>query len=1099
MDILTGLSFAGKAISNKTLPNKKKSRPDRVKRPYPSVENTYDSKRYRKSTRDVWQCAKKKYKEVENPKESGVIPKFYNQKKYYDKIKQQEKLNGNPKVWDWSRDRDRYYFRDGNRKKGTLGEKKIEAFTSDVDSVFSDDSMSKSKASRDSIGVDHTSLMKRADNLCDNKIHEKKFKRNLVREKRNNNGDSGFLRQFDDLTFDNPTNPVSKNTVPQYMGANSYANRLEGERELALNNGFSGFERDQDMTYGMVSKENFKHNNMVPHFSSASYGSDPIKQKNLDSVKQRKLEDFTGSLNSLNYRPKTERRPLFNPTIGLTNIYGMPNMSTFMSQRYIPGRERRNEFPVQPVKVTPGLNLGYNEVSKQGYHDLYRALPKTTDQLRTANNPKISYAKPIIHGKKGDKRPVLPNVAKRRPVTFFEQDPRDFVKTTSYFKAPKIRGNWDVPIPNREQTSSAHVGPAAAENSQLRPASLLPRHKIAHKENFKHPGPMRAGSQQHGKGVAFDMKSNIPNPTLRDVHNQTNYVGPATHHQGQKTQAFDMKSNIPQPTMRDIHSKQNYIAPAGHHEGFKSQAFDMKTNIPQPTMRDIHSKRNYVNAPNPSSREKGVAFDMKTNIPQPTMRDIHSKRNYVNAPGPSSREKGVAFDRVTNIPQPTMRDIHSKQNYINPAGPTSREKGVAFDRVTNIPQPTMRDIHSKQNYVNPAGPTSREKGVAFDRVTNIPQPTMRDIHSKQNYVNGAGPTSREKGVAFDMKTNVPQPTMRDIHGKRNYVNGAGPTSREKGVAFDMKTNVPQPTMRDIHGKRNYVNAPGPSSREKGVAFDMKTNIPQPTMRDIHSKRNYVNAPGPSSREKGVAFDMKTNVPQPTMRDIHSKRNYVNAPGHSSREKGVAFDMKTNVPQPTMRDIHIKKKYLNPVGTQEHEKSYAYDYVTNVPDATMRDVHINKKYVNAPGPTERGKSYAIDYKNWTPDVTMREIHINKNYVNPTGFHEKNRNRHDANMSYVNIGKEEIAMANGRSPTTSNYEKGPVKEAINMQLSEPIQVNREKYPNMNGQNPLQCVPTMHTRMGYQLPQWSSLRFDTCIPPAVLKFNPYINNTQHKSVEY
>jgi hypothetical protein len=104
-----------------------------------------------------------------------------------------------------------------------------------------------------------------------------------------------------------------------------------------------------------------------------------------------------------------------------------------------------------------------------------------------------------------------------------------------------------------------------------------------------------------------------------------------------------------------------------------------------------------------------------------------------------------------------------------------------------------------------------------------------------------------------------------------------------------------------------------------------------------------------------------------------------------------------------------------------------------------------------------------------------------------------------MSYVNIGKEEIAMSNSRAPTTSNYDKGPIKESINMQQCEPIQINREKYPNMGWQNPLQCVPTMHSRMGYQLPQWDSLRFDTCIPSASLKFNPLINNTQHKSVEY
>ena len=84
-------------------------------------------------------------------------------------------------------------------------------------------------------------------------------------------------------------------------------------------------------------------------------------------MKTRKVELFTGSADNLQYKPKTERKPLFNPLIGLTNIYGMPNFSDFAGARFIPGKERKNEKPFQEQKVTPGLGLGYNEVSTHGY------------------------------------------------------------------------------------------------------------------------------------------------------------------------------------------------------------------------------------------------------------------------------------------------------------------------------------------------------------------------------------------------------------------------------------------------------------------------------------------------------------------------------------------------------------------------------------------------------------------------------------------------------------------------------------------------------------------------------------------------------------
>ena len=181
------------------------------------------------------------------------------------------------------------------------------------------------------------------------------------------------------------------------------------------------------------------------------------------------METFTGSLNNLDYKIKTERRPLFNPQIGLTWNYGSPNFTNYYQSRFIPGRERRNELLNQPVRVTPGLDLKYNEISKQGFHDTYRVLPKTVDELRTANNPKISYTPPVIEGMKGERRAVIGNVPKLRPVTFKENDPRDMLKSLGVLRAPSIYGNYDAPSTNRQQTTKAHYGPAyLMQHYQLR-------------------------------------------------------------------------------------------------------------------------------------------------------------------------------------------------------------------------------------------------------------------------------------------------------------------------------------------------------------------------------------------------------------------------------------------------------------------------------------------------------------------------------------------------------------------------------------------------------------------------------------------------------
>ena len=112
----------------------------------------------------------------------------------------------------------------------------------------------------------------------------------------------------------------------------------------------------------------------VEDFDTSDYSTKiwaKVKNLNIEdhmSLKDaRKMDLFTGSLNNLEWKPKTERRPLFSPLVGLTHIYGSPVMTSEYESRFIPSRERRNEKPFQETRVTPGLNLGYNEVGKSSY------------------------------------------------------------------------------------------------------------------------------------------------------------------------------------------------------------------------------------------------------------------------------------------------------------------------------------------------------------------------------------------------------------------------------------------------------------------------------------------------------------------------------------------------------------------------------------------------------------------------------------------------------------------------------------------------------------------------------------------------------------
>src|SRR5690349_17009548 len=152
-------------------------------------------------------------------------------------------------------------------------------FNNDNDSVFSDDGSLNSigNKSRDSLNNDHMAFFKKGNMLQNNNYHNQRFI-----NKAKNEGVNGFMSQFEDLAYDNPTEPVSSNNTSQKIGKYGNTSRIEMERELALRGNYSNFENNNDMTYGIVDEKNFVHNNMVPNFKSGvgkGYGPNSNVQK----------------------------------------------------------------------------------------------------------------------------------------------------------------------------------------------------------------------------------------------------------------------------------------------------------------------------------------------------------------------------------------------------------------------------------------------------------------------------------------------------------------------------------------------------------------------------------------------------------------------------------------------------------------------------------------------------------------------------------------------------------------------------------------------------------------------------------------------------
>jgi len=1204
MESAASLSALGCIINNKEGPRPEKRSTNRVRRTPINADNVYNSWNLRKYRRKQRSIANDRHRKARKPMETGIIPNFYNSIKNVKKRKAEAIAAEKERQASIARARMEQF--DPNIK--------LEQF--DADSIFSDENSMWSNGSRGSRGSNGSRISREIDLgnnmaffnksnlLTNNKYHEQK-----IVEQMGNNGEPGFYAQFDDLEFNNPGDPVSSNNTQHQTGKFSNISRLEMERKLALKGNYSSFDNNQDMTYNVVDPKDFVHNNMVPFFKRGlgkGYGPDSIQQRKLDEMKQRKLERFSGSSKNIEYRPKTERRPLFNPHVGLTHIYGMPNFTNYFESRFIPGRERRNERIHQPVRITPGLNLGYNEIAKHGFHDTWRALPRTVDELRTANNPKISYGNVIIPGMKSVRRPIIPNVAKRRPITFKENDPRDFIKGTSYYRAPAIYGNFEAPDTNRQMTSRAWYGAAQFNPTLHKPESLYEQHRISHKENFLSPTPRNTTGVEREKSTTATANSYYLQSTNRQTtENRTwlNPAGPEYH----RELGFDYGTNIPDPTMRNLTEKKTWNNPAGP-EWHKPLAFDYGTNIPDPTLRNLTEKKTWNNPAGPEW-QKHIAFDYGSNIPDPTLRNLTEKRTWNNPAGPEYK-KHIGFDYGSNIPDPTLRNLTERRTWNNPAGP-EYQKAYAFDYGTNIPDPTLRNLTERKTWNNPAGP-EWQKPIAFDYQTNIPDPTLRNVTEKRTWNNPAGP-EWQKHIAFDYQTNITDPTLRNTNELKTWNKPAYPEWK-KGIAFDMVTNIPDPTIRNTTEVKTYQGPLGFPEREKGgyqvEAFntiapttlrqltqnktyyaplsyperfkgayqvDVQNTIAPTTLRQTTQNTaqighahypermkgayqiNVQNTIAPTTlrqttqntaqlghahypermkggyqvavqntiapttlrqttqntaqighahypeRMKGAyQVNVQNTVAPTTLRQLTQNTARLGPAGYPEKEKGAyQINVQNTVAPPTLRQLTQVKTEYGPLGSQDREKGgYQVAVQNTIAPPTLRQQTQNTTQYGPLGSQDREKGgYQVAVQNTIAPTTLRQLTQHKTHYNGPILHEgqKTRTRADAENSLVNIAKEKaIITRDGGAPTTSNYEKGPTYEYTMLQLCEPIQIKRDLYPRMVGQRPLQCVPTMYTRIPNVLPHITSVRIDSCVTEN-LKSNPFINNIIHKSVEY
>jgi hypothetical protein len=251
-------------------------------------------------------------------------------------------------------------------------------------------------------------------------------------------------RPIQTATPDVMFNPAGLEENPTYLSGSSFVSPLSG---VSMN------------------PSDFTHNNMQPFGRKINQN---VRPDAMNSI----LGTFTGEDKTI-IRKKEVEQMFDNTQQPFGNVYGMENSSDFVQQRINDPRNRGGERPFEPVRVGPGVGEGFGTTGKGGFqqieiNDIMMKKLKRTDDLRTADNPKLSYKTPVVPGQQfiGKSAESVGEVRKYRPDTFYidESGERFGPAGQGEFTKEMSRPVQILPHTTRPETSTEYVGPGTSQD-----------------------------------------------------------------------------------------------------------------------------------------------------------------------------------------------------------------------------------------------------------------------------------------------------------------------------------------------------------------------------------------------------------------------------------------------------------------------------------------------------------------------------------------------------------------------------------------------------------------------------------------------------------
>ena len=803
-----------------------------------------------------------------------------------------------------------------------------------------------------------------------------------------------FLKQFDELTFDNIGEPTGVNE--SYMSTKGVNPSFQ--RNLDFQNGYSNFQHS-DMHYDVINKDNFTHNNMIPNTSRRDFSMNFVHADRA----QRKLETFTGI--DPNYVSKKEKVPLFEPLPNLSWVNGMPVVADKLVNRYLPSN--KNNFGNLPfesnVKVRPGIEFQ----NQDGNYAVYRVNPRKIDVLRSDINQKVSYEnKPLETIKKGEIRAPEPRMSKYKLPDFRQTDFGDLLPSRADIEAPKQTGTYTNVTSQRNETETYYAGHAVNTNAGDGPDKAKTRFEPAKRESYAND-PTHAVNAVNNKPVMTNADSYTNYETQRASTN-FEYEGPVSNAVigGGSNYTIDYK-DVPLSTLRElmIHGDNNIGIVGSQQQGNYIFSNDM---ILPTTHRETTTHSIVTNA-------KGIESIAPVYNLEPAKMTLRPGTNHTIMMNTRGEEKQVPIYNG-DLAKMTIRPSTNHTIMMNTRG---EEKQVPVYNENEARQ-TLRPGTNHSIVTNTRG---EEKQVPIYNDDKA-KPTLRPGTSHNLAINVAP----IEGSVYIELTDKAKNTIRQT---TSYTT---PEINIKSLVNEVyvgSQDEAKPTIKQttLISKRPAGN---PSKPLTAYSRDNKDEA-RPTIRQTTENTQQVGHVNAQHVEASYTRDIDEQA-RPTIRQTTENTKYIGHVNAQTIEAGYTRD-KEDEARPTIRQTTEQTQYIGHINAQDKEGTYTRD-INDEARPTIKQTTLYSSPAGRMNNSNMG-NYARDKKD-EARVTIKQTTLLQDYTG--GLHgeiEAQISNEAANNMEIDE-RREISTYN-RAPNGKGDLNGPYIDRENVRMND----RRELY--------------------------------------------------------